>query len=259
MGNAVGMVCGRIGEETPKYTLIKTADTFQIRRYQPSIIAETTYATTEMGKNTSDAFRRLANFIGVFSDAQNRTHTGRSEKVAMTAPVLMAPSGSGASAATGGGAETLETSMLGGAAQSRDLIPSGQGTMSFLLPSKYTSVETAPTPTDSRVVLRLLPERIVAVRTFTWGLSEDNIRTNLQALVSDLAHDREWQGDTTGHAASGAEWCVAGYNAPFCLPWARTNEVMVNVSPTKGAEVESAGASGSKGEGGQHAVSPPRL
>ena len=38
---------------------------------------------------------------------------------------------------------------------------SGSSTMAFILPgSKYTTVEQAPTPTDPRVTLRELPERV---------------------------------------------------------------------------------------------------
>ena len=38
---------------------------------------------------------------------------------------------------------------------------SGSSTMAFILPgSKYTTLEQAPTPTDPRVTLRELPERV---------------------------------------------------------------------------------------------------
>lgn len=256
----MGMVFGVIKEETPKFTVLKRTATFEVRRYQPSIIAETVYATNEMGKNAGQAFGRLARYIGVFSDAQNRSHSGESEKLAMTAPVLMAPSGGGGGPSSdgGGGAENANTPMLAGEEASKaSLLPGGQGKMSFLLPATYTTVEAAPTPTDTQVVLRQLPERVQAVKTFTWSLSEENIRKNLQALVSDLANDNEWQGVGTGHGhdLGGLEWCAAGYNAPFCLPWARTNEVMVSARPLAGAEAATGGGAESAG---QH-IAPPRL
>eukprot|EP00964_Phaeocystis_antarctica_P141235 scaffold106215_cov70-Phaeocystis_antarctica.AAC.5 len=95
--------------------------------------------------------------------------------------------------------------------------------MAFVLPaSKYTTVEQAPTPTDPRVTLRQLPERVqvqvseytavvhssphtvfwvpgsgnpasqrYAVRTFTWSFKPEAAKTQLQLLLADLAKD-EW-------------------------------------------------------------------
>ena len=51
-------------------------------------------------------------------------------------------------------------------------------------------------PTDSRIVLRQLPERTEAVATFTWALSEANIRTHLVQLLANLADDEKTLKDT---------------------------------------------------------------
>jgi hypothetical protein len=78
------------------------------------------------------------------------------EKIAMTAPVLMQP----------------ETPT--------------RHAMSFILPSKYTRVADCPVPTDERVVIKELPSRTWAVRTFSWNMKEQSCRENLALLLADL-------------------------------------------------------------------------
>lgn len=63
-----------------------------------------------------------------------------SEKIAMTAPVLIH---------AGGGDNEGDNRV-----------------MQFVMPSKYTSLDELPKPKDPRVVLRELPERFMAVKQF---------------------------------------------------------------------------------------------
>ena len=100
-------------------------------------------------------------------------------------------------------------------------------TMAFVLPaSKYSTVAEAPQPTDPRVTLRQLPERLQAARTFTWSFTPERAKAQLQLLLADLASD----GWTVRKTASGeADWQAAGYNPPFAVPFLKTNEVLVHV------------------------------
>ena len=101
----------------------------------------------------------------------------------------------------------------------------------FLLPSsKYSSVEEAPTPSNPNVRLQLLPERLQAVRTFSGNLRPSTARENMLALVADLKED----GWTIKENANDVDWQAAGYNAPFVLPWFKTNEVLVSVEEREG-------------------------
>ena len=135
----------------------------------------------------------------------------------MTAPVLMQ-------------ASATEQSQEGGSSSS---------SMSFFLPSKYKAVEDAPRPTDSRVVVRMMPARTMAARTFSWNLNSDNCQTNLDALLQELERDEEW---TVQRAADGTpSHQFAGFNAPFVLPWCKTNEVYVAVEPKQGSVSSGAG------------------
>ena len=47
----------------------------------------------------------------------------------------------------------------------------------------------------------------------------------MQLLLEDLKRDG-WHVKTT---SSGVEWQAVGYNAPFVIPFLKTNEVMISV------------------------------
>lgn len=101
--------------------------------------------------------------------------------------------------------------------------------MAFVLPaSKYKTVSECPKPTDPRITLRQLPERVQAVRTFSWGFKPEAAKSQLQLLLVDLAKD-EWI--VVKRQDGEAEWQAAGYNPPFTLPFMKTNEVLVSVQP----------------------------
>jgi hypothetical protein len=99
--------------------------------------------------------------------------------------------------------------------------PAGSGTvMQFFLPAKYT-LDTAPRPTDERVRVRRLDERLTAVRTYSGRTTDANYRENEAALLKDL--------ERAGYAVTGQP-LFAVYNGPF-TPWfMRRNEVIVPVA-----------------------------
>merc|ERR1712166_85324 len=86
----------------------------------------------------NDMFRILARYIGVFGNPENKD----TSKIAMTAPVL-----------------------------------SSANDMRFVLPKKFKTKEDAPQPTDTRVELIDVPERMVAVKTFSGLISMDQSET----------------------------------------------------------------------------------
>ena len=65
--------------ETPKYTLIKKSGSYEIRNYEPMIVART-LVKSEYKIATSAGFRRIANYI--FGGNK------KSMEIAMTAPVI---------------------------------------------------------------------------------------------------------------------------------------------------------------------------
>lgn len=187
-------VFGYIGEEQPKYDVRETvAGDIQIRAYAPRLIAETTVdAGDEEAQNA--AFFILAGYIfgenvsGETVAMTSPVEVAESEKVAMTAPVEI----------SGGEGEEY--------------------TMRFFLPSEYT-VETAPTPLNEAVVVRLLPEMLIAARSVGGRVAAAEAKRD--QLLADL--------EGTGYAPVGPA-AVYGYNSPFTIPFLRTTEVVVEVA-----------------------------
>ena len=149
-------------------------------------------------------------YIGVFGTPQN-SQAGSPEPIAMTAPVIVtAPQPIAMTA-------PVLVSPAGRAAH----------TMAFVLPSsRFKSAAEAPQPTDPRVSLRELPERLQAVRSYSWSFRPESAKANLQLLLTDLQRD----GWSVRRGKDGeVEWQAAGYNPPFALPFMKRNEVLVDV------------------------------
>ncbi len=190
------------GYEEPLFDVVEQFDEFEIRRYAPYLVAETTVAG-DFDDSGNAAFRRLAGYI--FGDNQARTKMKMtipvtreptpSEKMQMTAPVTRRPSSEEGRAAY---------------------------TYQFVMERKY-ALETLPVPNDDRVTLREVPQRLVAVRRYSGTTRERNFSRNLAILKAALAA----AGLTTvGEAQS------ATYNGPFTLPFLRRNEVLIELAPS---------------------------
>eukprot|EP00051_Salpingoeca_urceolata_P009653 m.117298 g.117298 ORF g.117298 m.117298 type:complete len:131 (+) comp16396_c0_seq6:420-812(+) len=87
----MGMVFGKIDVETPAHKVISTQDGWEHRRYPAAVAAEVSTASFETRADfDNQAFRVLANYIGVFGTPKNKAATTGDEPsaVAMTAPVV---------------------------------------------------------------------------------------------------------------------------------------------------------------------------
>ena len=67
--------------ETPKYTVLKKYDEFEIRQYDSMIIAQTILPSASYDASSSMGFRRVASYIFGGND--------KNESISMTAPVFM--------------------------------------------------------------------------------------------------------------------------------------------------------------------------
>ena len=183
--------------EEPEYEIVADHGDFEIRRYAPMILAETR-VDSDFEKAGNEAFRRLFGYISGDNAAR--------AKIEMTAPVVQEPS-SEKIAMTAPVVQQLEDSGW---------------RVAFVVPAEY-SWETAPEPTDPRVSLRLVPERMVAAVRFsgTWG--EERF----------TGHEGKLRGRLTEHGFRPVgEAVYARYNPPF-TPWfMRRNEVMIPVAPS---------------------------
>lgn len=183
--------------EQPKYKVLKEYKKFEIREYSPYLVAEVEVDTTF--ENIADkGFQILFQYISgnnvkneeiSMTVPVNQTNAG--EKIAMTVPVTQKPK----------------------------LKSKGTYILSFVLPSKYT-LETAPIPKDSRVKIKEIPSKIVAVREYSGTWSEKNYRKNESLLIEELKNSSiKMIGDPI----------FARYDPPI-MPWfLRSNEVIIEV------------------------------
>ena len=254
----MGMVFGKIVVETPKYTVSKSGDSYEVRQYPPAVSAEVTYDPSEFKGDRDGGFQVLAKYIGVFGKPENHkismtapVVTTEGEKIAMTSPVItkegekismtspvitkegekiaMTPpviTKEGEKIAMTSPVITKEGEKI--AMTSPVVTKEGGGgerkkktvTMQFLLPEKYKRAEDAPRPTDERVVIREEGGRKYGVVTFSGTAGESVVSEKVKKLTSDLERDG---------FKIGGEFVLARYNPPWTLPPFRTNEVMIPV------------------------------
>ena len=183
--------------EEPSFSVISKTQSYEIRKYGVIIVAETK-VQADFENAGSQAFRILAGYI--FGGNKSKT------KIAMTAPVSQTPEvGSEKIAMTA--PVTLSKSTNGFVVR-------------FTMPKEYT-IESLPIPNDSRVEIKQIPGRTVAVYSYSGSWSESRYRAKLEefqaALKKDLVH-------TNGEPE------LARYNSPFQLWFLRRNEILIEIS-----------------------------
>jgi len=180
--------------EKAKYTVMEQEDDFELRQYEPQIVAET-FVEGSMEDVGKTGFRRLYAYIsGDNKKKQSFSMTAPvgqetgSEKIAMTAPVIQ---------------------------EKKD----NRWRITFLMPAEYT-LETLPEPIDEHVKLTEEPGRLMAAVKYSGTWSEEGYEEN-KALLEEYIEKR-------GLTKKGAAiW--ARYDPPF-MPWfLRRNEVLIPV------------------------------
>lgn len=193
--------------ETPPYRTLSVDERFELRRYEPHIVAATE-VSGDHDAATREGFRRLADYIF----GNNREQA----KVAMTAPVNTRP----AEAGTGEGtaiAMTAPVNTTATEASGDDEEPTWEVT--FTMPSKWR-LDTLPRPVDERVTLKERPARCLAAVVFSGFTTDGKVDDQERQL-------RGWLKER-GLTATGGP-TLARYNDPFTLPWNRRNEVLIDV------------------------------
>jgi hypothetical protein len=178
--------------DEPRYTVVRTEPAFEVRRYEPYLVAETLVAGSadEAG---SQGFRVLAGYI--FGK-----NTGARE-IAMTAPVAQTPA---------------TIAMTAPVAQSPG---AGGHVVQFAMPPEWT-LDTLPEPTNPAVSLRALPARTVAVIRYSGTWSQERYAQHLAKLQDALMRTGlRWNGEPV--------W--ARYDPPW-KPWfLRRNEIWLEL------------------------------
>ena len=174
--------------ESPPYSVIETYENFELRRYEPYLVAETV-VSAEAEDAGNQGFRILAAYIF----GQNKGE----RKIAMTAPVAQAP---------------VKIAMTAPVVQSSS---SNGYVVRFSMPREFT-LETLPEPNDSRVTLRAIPSRTLAVLSYSGTWSQSRYETHLKTLQDALVKlGRPWHGEPI--------W--ARYDPPWTLWFLRRNEI----------------------------------
>ena len=184
--------------EQAQYSVEKKTSDYEIRTYPARIEAQATVAG-EYDAALNEGFRIVAGSI-FGGNIQKRG-------IAMTAPVVERT------------AEAPQSQTIAMTAPVRMSGQSDARTVSFVMPSSYT-LESLPTPTDSRVKLVSVAPQKVAVKRFSWYRTTARIIKLQKELLEDLARD--------GVPVIGQP-SYAGYNAPWTPPWLLRNEVAVQV------------------------------
>ena len=180
--------------EKAKYTVLEKEDSFEIRQYEPQIVAET-YVEGNLKDVGNAGFRRLYDYIS----GNNK----KKQSISMTAPV-------------GQEASSEKIAMTAPVSQEKT---DDQWRITFLMPAEY-NLETLPEPLDERVKLRKEPGRLMAAVRYSGTWSEEAYEKN-KALLEAYIQKR-------GLKKAGVPvW--ARYDPPF-MPWfLRRNEVLIPV------------------------------
>ncbi len=208
---AVPINCAYAIEE-PSYKVVLKEGDFELREYEPMIVAETV-VTGSLKQASNRGFRQIADYIF----GNNQARDGNAEKVAMTAPV------------------TIQATSEKIAMTAPVTIQSDEGDQSangeprwrvhFVMPSSY-SIDSLPSPSNELVSLREVPSKRVAVLRFSGLAGKSKVSTKTDALKNWVA-SKGWK---TMEASS-----LARYDPPWTLPFMRRNEVHFRVEPASPA------------------------
>ena len=190
LGPGVGMAV-----EEAKYTVLEREEDFELRQYEPQIVAET-LVEGDFQDVGNEGFRRLYDYISGKNRKQQTipmtapvSQEASSEKIPMTAPVNQEQVG-------------------------------GKWRITFLMPPQYT-LETLPEPLDPRVQLTKVPGLLMAALSYSGTWSRGRYEEKEKRL-KELIRQK-------GLKIVG-EPVFARYNPPF-MPWfLRRNEVLIPVS-----------------------------
>lgn len=179
--------------EKPSYEVLEDKGFYEIRRYDPYIIAYTEVESS-LEKASSDGFMTVANYI--FGDNTSKS------KIAMTSPVVQEKS--------------EKIAMTSPVIQEGE---SGNFKVQFVMPSKY-SMEDLPEPNNDKVKLQEVAAKKVAVHRFSWLNSKKKLNKKQKRLLDAVREDGlEVAGEPT----------FAFYNPPITPPFMRRNEVWVEI------------------------------
>jgi effector-binding domain-containing protein len=172
--------------DEPSYGIVFKDGNFELREYEAFIIAETV-VDANFSDAGNDGFRPLFKYISGKNDPK--------QKIKMTAPVLQEPT------------------------------TDGDFSVSFVMPEGFT-LQTTPQPADSKIRIKEIPARLVAVHKYSGRWTKKKYDLKTQELKGWIEQQK---------LEIGGEPIFARYDPPFKPAIFRRNEVHI---PIKRAEVE---------------------
>lgn len=194
--------------EEPKYDVIQTDGSFEIRKYAPILIAET-FVDGDMDEASSKGFRLIADFI--FGNNQ-ATDSNASSKIAMTAPVTAEPVSKkiAMTAPVTVEPQSFESNMQA----------AKKWRIHFVMPSQFT-LANIPKPKNDAVTLRDVPSKFFVVHSY----SGFNSLARIQAKTDEAL---EWANRKALKVLGQPQ--LSRYDPPWTLPMFRRNEIMLEVA-----------------------------
>lgn len=176
-----------------KYAVVAQKDGYEIRQYEPYILAE----TPMQDESGNSGFRELFAYISGANTAN--------AKLAMTVPVLQS-----------GAAEGRKIAMTAPVLRTQG---DGGERMAFVMPPGL-KLEDLPRPTSAKVTLRAVPGKRTAALRYSGRGSQKTVQKKTRQLEAALERD--------GLRATAAP-VSAFYNPPFTAPFMRRNEVLIEI------------------------------
>ena len=183
--------------EEPEFKLISEEGEFQIREYDPKIIAQVEIEG-DFDEASSRGFKLLADYI-----FGNNLLGGESKKISMTTPVEMSPMAE----------NLLMTSSI------LDDQVNNKWSINFIMPQEF-SLDTLPKPNNSQVNIIEVPKEKYAVIVFSGLIRESSYAEKVELLSNYLEENSFKQQGAIK---------IARYNPPWTIPFFRRNELMVRI------------------------------
>jgi effector-binding domain-containing protein len=201
--------------ENTEYKVVEAKENYEVRLYSEHLVAQTT-VKGPYSEALNQGFRIVAGYI--FGGNTKK------ESIAMTAPVIEkgAAQESATSSVQNSAQNPTREKVSESIAMTAPVMATVDGdshTIAFGMPRSYT-LETLPTPNDSRIQIVTIPEKKMAVLRFSWYRTDARVFAKKQELLDALKKD---------NVSVVGEPQYAGYNAPWTPPWMTRHEVLVEI------------------------------
>ena len=191
--------------EEPSYQVLKQSESFELRQYEFQLIAEVSVQGS-LSEASNKGFRLVADYI--FGNNQaSRAASNESEKIAMTAPVVME-------------AQSSKIAMTAPVVvEKKGASEQQQWILYFVMPKSYR-MDSLPKPNNPQVQIKEIKNKKVAVIRFSGWVDEEKLADRTAELQTWMKQEQ---------LVAIGEPQLARYNPPWTLPWWRRNEVFIPV------------------------------